>query len=241
MSDIKQKTVADKVLLFNPDLLSDISDDMFDASYWQAKSQIIGQAFGRGTTTFFCHQQNEFVLRHYHRGGLIGKVVKDQYVYTGLKATRAYVEMHLLNTMHDLGLAVPRPAAARIEKKGLFYQADIILQKITGATDAFTLLQSRSFAAELWHNIGREIKRLHEQQIYHHDLNIHNIMLDEQNKVWLIDFDKCEVRDGDEWKNQNLQRLQRSLVKEKTKKPEFYWQPEEWQSCLMGYHHNEKG
>ena len=62
--------------------------------------------------------------------------------------------------------------------------------------------------------IGQTIAKFHHHQIYHHDLNIHNIMLDIENEVWLIDFDKCGIRQGSNWKNSNMARLKRSFEKE---------------------------
>ena len=53
---------------------------MFTGQYWKTQNAITGQATGRGTTYFFKHNKNEYVLRHYRRGGLIGKVLSDQYM-----------------------------------------------------------------------------------------------------------------------------------------------------------------
>ena len=44
---------------------------MFTGQYWKTQNAITGQATGRGTTYFFKHNKNEYVLRHYRRGGLI--------------------------------------------------------------------------------------------------------------------------------------------------------------------------
>ncbi|MBJ6889142.1 lipopolysaccharide kinase InaA family protein, partial [Vibrio cholerae] len=35
-----------------------------------------------------------------------------------------------------------------------------------------------------------------------------------QEKVWIIDFDKCYVQSGHSWKQGNLKRLKRSFEKE---------------------------
>ena len=235
MVNIKQKTIGNSVLLYADNLLPDVCVEMFDAVYWQKQDKVIGQATGRGTTFFFRENGHDFVLRHYRRGGLVGKVVKDYYFFSGLKTTRAYLEMHLLNTMHAKQLPVPLAVAARIVRRGLFYRADIILQKIPQATDIFNILMKKTVSVIIWHKIGAAIRQLHEQQIYHHDLNIHNIMLGKDDKVWLIDFDKCRQREGEGWKADNLKRLQRSLSKELAKHPDFCWKEQEWQLCLDGY------
>ena len=47
-------------------------------------------------------------------------------------------------------------------------------------------------------------------------------MLDIKNEVWLIDFDKCGIRQGSNWKNSNMVRLKRSFEKEK-RLGNIYW------------------
>lgn len=235
MSNIEQKTIGDSVLLFEQTLFTNVTVEMFSSSYWQQQHKVTGQALGRGVTTFFTQNAKDFVLRHYYRGGLIGKVLSNQYFYTGLHHTRAWQEMHLLNSMHASGLPVPRAAAAHIQRSGLVYRADIILEKIPDANDVFTLLNNQSLSAEIWFRIGAVIRQLHDKQVFHHDLNIHNIMQDKQNKIWLIDFDQCKRKSGEHWKPQNLQRLLRSLQKEKNKNPEFCWHKEQWRWCMDGY------
>ena len=70
--------------------------------------------------------------------------------------------------------------------------------------------------------------------IYLHDLNIHNIMLDIENEAWLIDFDKCQIRQGSNWKNSNIARLKRSFEKEK-RLHNIYWQLADWQILISAY------
>jgi 3-deoxy-D-manno-octulosonic acid kinase len=75
---------------------------------------------------------------------------------------------------------------------------------------------------------------MHLAQVNHTDLNIHNILLDKQSKVWIIDFDKCYQQTGDKWKEDNLKRLLRSFHKE-LKKRHIKWQIIDWQDLLNGY------
>lgn len=70
---------------------------------------------------------------------------------------------------------------------------------------------------------------MHAAQVNHTDLNIHNILIDDNDKVWIIDFDKCYQQKGDDWKKGNWDRLKRSFVKEVTKR-NIHWSEEEWAS-----------
>ncbi|MGH7487911.1 MAG: lipopolysaccharide kinase InaA family protein, partial [bacterium] len=65
-----------------------------------------------------------------------------------------------------------------------------------------------------WHAIGACIRRFHDAGIYHADLNAHNIMLDNKDAVYLLDFDRGERRTPVIlWQQANLARLSRSLRK----------------------------
>ena len=82
--------------------------------------------------------------------------------------------------------------------------------------------------------IGAEIKKMHNVYVNHTDLNIHNILLDKDGKVWLIDFDKCAVKKGEGLKKKNLNRLLRSFRKEQGK-AQIHWQETEFDALLAGY------
>jgi 3-deoxy-D-manno-octulosonic acid kinase len=217
------------------------SPAMLDGEYWQEKNAIVGSAQGRGTTWFIAtestnHGIQNWVLRHYYRGGLIGKVINDQYFYTGIEKTRAAREFTLLKTMRELDLPAPKPVAFRVTKKGLFYQADLLSSRIENANDLVGILSQREITDLLWQQIGKVIKTFHQQGIYHHDLNAHNILLDSNNKVWLIDFDRCEQRSElKKWPAENMARLLRSFRKESNRITGFQWCEKNWQTLLSGY------
>lgn len=217
---------------FNAD---NFSASLFDISFLEENNLVTGSSVGRGVTWFFRHQQKKYVLRHYYRGGLIGKINPDNFFYSGLKDTRAYNEFVLLEKMAQLGLPVPLPYAGRVSRKGLFYQADLIIELIDGAQDLVAVLNKHPIGEQQWREIGRVIRLFHDNNIYHSDLNSHNIMLDKHNKVWLIDFDKCAQRVNDGWKQQTLDRLLRSFRKEKSKNKQFNWSEQEWRYLLEGY------
>lgn len=235
MSQYEDKWIDHQHIWADKQLLPDACPDFFKGNYWQQRHSITGSSVGRGTTYFFELNKQQFVLRHYLRGGLIGKLLTDQYLFLGLANTRAHQEKKLLQHMQSLGLPAPIPAASQVVKKGLHYSADLITVKIPNAVDIHHILLERELSPDIWQEIGRTIARFHQHQIYHHDLNIHNVMLDDSGKVWLIDFDKCSVKTGEEWKQQNLDRLLRSLNKESTHNSVYSFSQSDWQHVLTGY------
>ena len=212
------------------------SPQMLDNQYWQSQNAIVGSAQGRGTTWFVQHEEKQWVLRHYYRGGMIGKFNKDNYWFTRMESTRAAREFTLLNRLVQLNLPVPCPIAYRVIRKGRFYQADILSERICDAKDLVALLCEKEISLVLWQKIGATIKRFHNNNIYHHDLNAHNILIDKEENVWLIDFDRGEIRSGGvRWKKENMKRLLRSFNKEKNKLAGFHWQESHWDALMSGY------
>ncbi|MBY7668151.1 MULTISPECIES: 3-deoxy-D-manno-octulosonic acid kinase [Vibrio] len=215
-------------------LIQEDCDECFSIEYWQSKDCIIGSAIGRGTTWFVQLQHTQGALRHYHRGGLFGKFVADYYWFTGWEKTRSYQEFVLLNYLREAGVNVPRPIAARVQKNGFFYKADLLSEKVCNARDLLTILQEQIISVQLYRKIGREIRKMHDARVNHTDLNIHNILVDEQETVWIIDFDKCYVEVSRNWQSSNLERLKRSFIKEVVKRS-IKWCELDWQSLKQGY------
>jgi 3-deoxy-D-manno-octulosonic acid kinase len=219
--------------------LSDINSRWFDASYWQSNDRITGQSKGRNITWFIKAPSKaakmHWVLRHYYRGGLVSKISNDSYFFKGLKKTRAYQEVNLLQEMIALKLPVPKPIAARVIKKGLFYRADLLMEKLEGE-DLVHRLKKEALADLVWESIGKTIANFHNLGIYHADLNAHNILLDKHNKVWLIDFDRCQRRPiQSQWQKSNMNRLIRSFAKESSINNSLQFQDNDWQLLKKGY------
>ncbi|MDA7747177.1 3-deoxy-D-manno-octulosonic acid kinase [Psychromonas sp.] len=223
-----------QIICFDSELLTEPVDNVFDVTYWQQQDLVIGSAQGRGTTWFVQLQKTAAALRHYRRGGLFGKIVKDNYLFSGWNNTRSIAEFNLLNKLINSGVNVPKPIAARAIKNNFTYTADLLSEKISHARDLVSILQEHELSTEQYKLIGQEIKKMHQQQVNHTDLNIHNILLDDAGKVWLIDFDKCDEQNGDDWKVKNISRLKRSFLKEKNKR-NIYFNEQDFTKLLDAY------
>lgn len=73
------------------------------------------------------------------------------------------------------------------------------------------------------------------ENIYHTDANCHNLMRDIDGQAWILDFDPCDFRAGEKWKQGNLERLPRSFRKELRQGPGFQWNEDDWRQLLAGY------
>jgi 3-deoxy-D-manno-octulosonic acid kinase len=216
-----------QTIWYDDSILSDSPEQCCDPEYWQQQNKIIGSAQGRGTTWFVALDKIDAALRHYRRGGLFGKLIKDHYIFTGWEKTRSYQEFQLLNTLIEAGVNVPKPIAAKAVKRTFCYQADLLSEKIPNARDLVAILQERPLSQDMYQKIGRETRKMHAAQVNHTDLNIHNILIDDKENVWIIDFDKCHQQKGDDWKQGNWDRLKRSFIKEVNKR-NIHWSGDEW-------------
>ncbi|MCA1767027.1 MAG: 3-deoxy-D-manno-octulosonic acid transferase, partial [Idiomarina sp.] len=126
---------------YDSDIFETIEDKHFTAQYWQQQKAIAGNSTGRATVWFIQQGDLGLLLRHYYRGGLVGKINKDRFLREPADKSRAIHEFDLLLKLKELGLPVPRPVAARMEKTGVFsYKADILVEVIPGAVDVYRLL-----------------------------------------------------------------------------------------------------
>ena len=219
---------------FNKTILNDADPLVFSPDEWQRRGLVVGSAEGRGTTWFVQLPPMQAALRHYRRGGLFRKINKDYYWFTGWSKTRSYQEFQLLERLRSHDVNVPKPVAAQATRYGLLYRADLLSEKIPNARDLFSILQDRKLSETRYHSIGTEIRKMHHVGIHHADLNIHNILIDDSDQVWIIDFDKCVAKAGNSWKTNNLSRLLRSFRKEQ-KKRHIHWHEDSWGALQRGY------
>ncbi|MEL7325587.1 MAG: 3-deoxy-D-manno-octulosonic acid kinase [Pseudomonadota bacterium] len=228
---------GNSMVWFDDEIITDPSQALFDAQYWQEQDKVVGSATGRGTTWFVQLENMQAALRHYRRGGLFGKIVKDHYWFTGWEQTRSLQEFNLLRVLIESGVNVPRPIAARAVKTGLTYRADLLSERIPNAKDLVSILQDNLLPEAMYQKVGQEIAKMHNENVNHTDLNIHNLLIDNNENVWIIDFDKCLVEHSTGWQSANISRLKRSFLKEQDKR-QIKWQETDFEALLDGYNQN---
>ncbi|MCB1998317.1 MAG: lipid IV(A) 3-deoxy-D-manno-octulosonic acid transferase [Burkholderiaceae bacterium] len=202
-----------------------------------------GHGSGRGTVWWQQAGGLTLLLRHYRRGGLVGRLIRDRFLREPGRRSRAMAEFALLQRLLGWGLPVPRPAAARWQSAGpLHYRADILLQRLDGAQDLSVTLQQRALSAGEWAAVGSAVAAMHAHGVDHADLNCHNLMhapdaaAPDGGRVWIIDFDRGAVRAPGPWQAANLARLRRSLRKEATRLPRWHWdETTDWAALQAAY------
>lgn len=200
----------------------------FDATRWPRAAD--ADDSGRGGVPFLVTPVGTCALRHYRRGGLVARLVADRYLWTGAERTRAFREFRLLAKLANAGLPVARPVAARYQRGGLSYRADLLTRRIERARTLARQIDASGATAALAARVGETIACFHVAGAWHADLNANNIMVDSAGSVWLIDFDRGRLRSpSPSWQRSNLARLRRSLAKLGLDRgPDFeqrFWKP----------------
>lgn len=213
---IGRQETADGAILFDANALAQgerFDPRWFDAEFWRAQDRATAAPGGRGGIVFAHTPHGDWALRHYRRGGLVARVLGDRYLWSDDESTRSFAEFRLLHGLAERGFDVSRPVAARYRRSGTHYRADLITQFIPDASTLTWRARHEGIDGVTARRVGSAIARLHAAGVYHADLNAHNVLID-AHKVWLIDFDRGEMRAPQRaWQSANVARLKRSLVK----------------------------
>ncbi|HEX5305278.1 MAG TPA: 3-deoxy-D-manno-octulosonic acid kinase [Dyella sp.] len=227
---------AEGVILFDPGVSPQVDHDWFDPDHWRRHGVLQSQPGGRGGVAVIDTPAGECVLRHYRRGGTVAVLMGDRYLWTGAARTRCFAEFRLLQTLCRLGLPAPEPVAVRYRRRAFWYSADLITRRIPRSDTLATRMTATGISRELAEEVGALVARFHREGVWHADLNAHNVLV-APDGLYLIDFDRGRLRPpADGWRQANLQRLRRSLIKlgAAEGRPEAF-DRDVWAAVLRGY------
>ncbi|UCD86512.1 MAG: phosphotransferase [Desulfobacterales bacterium] len=153
------------------------------------------------------------VVKYYTRGGLIRYLVKRRYLRWG--KTRCQVEYELLQKVRGLGVNAPEPIAYAY-RGGLFYQGWLVTREIK---ERQTLAELSRADEERTHivmkDVINQISTLIKNHILHVDLHPGNVLVDNGDRVFLLDFDRACVsrRDKKKLRDHYVRRWRRAVIK----------------------------
>jgi len=240
--EIRQQATSDGAILFDATAVAQapaFASEWFEPAYWRARNAATTASGGRGGITFAQTPHGDWALRHYRRGGMVARIMGDRYLWNGVDRTRSFSEFRLLAELSTQGLNVSRPVAARFQRNGAHYRADLITHYIPHAQTLAHRLHDGGIDRTIATRVGVGIARLHAAGAYHADLNAHNVLVDPQD-VWLIDFDRGELREPQRsWQHENLSRLRRSLIKiGAAANGQVLFDTELWRPLMNAYEHS---
>ena len=134
------------------------------------------------------------VIKHYRRGGVIRYLIKQRYLKCG--KTRSQIEYELLQKVRSLGINAPEPIAFAY-RGHLLYQCWLATLEIKHhQTLAQISCSNEERACIVIRAIIKQVSMLIKNNILHVDLHPGNIIVDNQNQVYLLDFDKGSIFHG---------------------------------------------
>ena len=234
--EVQQKPVPGGAMLYDTSRAGNADAAWFDRDWWAERGQVRPADEGRGAAVFIHADGRRLVLRHYRRGGWMAALTSDRYRWHDADSTRCYHEWYLLYLMRRAGLPVPVPIAARYRRVGrLSYRADLLTEQIPHVSSLAARIRAAALPLMDWVAIGRCLRRFHDEGVYHADLNAHNVLLGEGQAVWLIDFDRAQLRRPGLWCDTNMVRLRRSLEKIADRLPAERFSDAAWATMLTAY------
>lgn len=153
------------------------------------------------------------IIKHYRRGGLLAHLVKQTYVMRN--KTRCQIEFEQMNQVRSLGVQTPEPIAFAYSGS-LAYRAWLITREIENQQSLAQLsCADPERAGRAVRILADQVNILIEHKILHADLHPGNILVDAQENVFIIDFDKSDTYhwSRQSLKNKYLRRWQRAVHK----------------------------
>jgi len=212
--NLKLEHLGAQSIVYDADRIRQPHPRLFDPAWWQGRGQVVGTASGRGDVLLLDGVLGPAVLRRYLRGGWAARVSHDRYVYTGTQRSRPFREVQLLARLEARSLPVARPLAGLCDRRGLVYRGALLMQRILPAEPLAELISALPAMHPAWPAIGRCIRRFHDADVVHADLNARNILVQPEATIYLIDFDRARISHRSMPRPRaGLQRLARSLRK----------------------------
>ena len=147
------------------------------------------------------------------RGGLLGNFVRQSYVNLGKPRSR--IEYEQMEKARSAGISVPEPICFAFRGKA-FYTAWLVTREIENQRSLARLsMMDTESAISAVKKLAPQMVLLMNNRIYHKDLHPGNVLVDKNNKVYLIDFDKAGVFRGDKrvLLNKYMDRWGRAVIK----------------------------
>lgn len=157
----------------------------------------------------------DVIAKRYVRGGLLHFVNADLFLRYG--AVRSAREFTMLELAREIGVNAPSPIASIWEGARL-YRAWLVMQEIRGEeTLAAVSVQDEARAIRALDQFVNQLDLLVKNRILHVDLHPGNVLLDEADNLYVIDFDKSRRFKGElkVLREYYLRRWRRAVIKHK--------------------------
>ena len=208
---IKQK--VGKFSIFSEGEFSkDALDQLVELFHTKSARQEVGLEGRRSVTRGKLAGVGPIVVKHFARGGLLGKFISRYFLNTG--SIRSQIEFEMLHAVQRLGVPVIEPIAYAFSG-GLIYKCWLVTREFEGTQTLAELSRvDEQRAQEISGRVAEHVARLVRNQILHIDLHPGNVLVS-SDELRLIDFDKATYYTGsaERLRDRYLVRWRRAVIK----------------------------
>ena len=135
------------------------------------------------------------VVKAYIRGGVIRHFNRQTHLKWG--SPRCAREMNWLQKVHELNVCAPTPVAWADSGGRLLYRCWLVTRTIPETQSlAQVSIQNLDRTAAVFPEICRQLTILIKNRIHHKDLHPGNILIDDHDRAFFLDFDKAARHHG---------------------------------------------
>lgn len=152
-------------------------------------------------------------IKKYMRGGAIRHLNRQTHVKW--ESTRPQAEFDLLNRVRQMGVNAPEPVTY-VTKGGWLYQGWLVTRTIMAAKSLVTFTNSDPTKAKaVVSHLTQQVSVLMDHRILHTDLHPGNVLIDQDGKAYIIDFDKAraDIDDREKLRSRYKERWRRAVKK----------------------------
>lgn len=215
MALFKVKTIGDITIGYADALDDKDIDDLTEMLHQPVENANTALGGRRKVNIFSLPDGRAIAVKHYARGGLVRFLVKETYLK--LSTTRAEAEFMWLENVRRLGLSAPEPLAFAFKGHRL-YKCWLITREIenhqTLADIAFSdIVRTNRLIPQLLD----QTVTLIQNSILHVDFHAGNVLVNDTDQLFLIDFDKARIYRGSQTRlaKRYISRWQRAVKKYK--------------------------
>ena len=140
-------------------------------------------------------------VKVYTRGGLINHVTRHHYLRTG--KTRCQKEFEMLAAARQFGISVPDPIAYAYRGR-LIYRGWLVTREVHRPLNLAQLcITDEKRCRPALVALADQICRMVDHQLIHVDLHPGNVLIDDTDRVYIVDFDRARI---DNWSQTKLRR-----------------------------------
>ncbi len=153
------------------------------------------------------------IIKQYARGGLIKYFIKNRYVKWG--EPRCRIEYQLLKKVKNLGINTPEPVAYAFKGRP-FYKAWLVTREIKKNSSLASLSNTNlDRCKSIMEKLVDQVAILIKNNILHVDLHPGNVLVDVDDNIFIIDFDKGRfyLKGKNNLRDRYLARWDRAVIK----------------------------